>query len=258
MEVTAESVSVMAATLANGGICPITGEKVLQPNAVRDVLSLMHSCGMYDYSGQFAFKVGLPAKSGVCGAIMLVIPNVMGVCCWSPPLDSLGNSVRGIKFCERMVEVFNFHRYDNLRHAANKKDPRRQRYESRGRKVVSLLFSAAAGDVTALRRSALSGMDMEESDYDGRTALHLASIEGHIDAVNFLIHKCKVNPMSTDRWSRTPAQDAKAAGHTEIEEILIKAAETYVPREEVKKEETIKESVEEEEEEEKKEKEKEK
>ena len=57
MEVTAESVSVMAATLANGGIFPITGEKVLQPNAVRDVLSLMHSCGMYDYSGQFAFKV---------------------------------------------------------------------------------------------------------------------------------------------------------------------------------------------------------
>ena len=57
MEVTAENVSVMAATLANGGICPITGEMVLQPHAVRDVLSLMHSCGMYDYSGQFAFKV---------------------------------------------------------------------------------------------------------------------------------------------------------------------------------------------------------
>lgn len=60
MEVTAESVSVMAATLANGGICPTTGEQVLKPNAVRDVLSLMHSCGMYDYSGQFAFKVSKP------------------------------------------------------------------------------------------------------------------------------------------------------------------------------------------------------
>jgi glutaminase len=57
MEANCESVSVMAATLANGGICPITEEKVLRPDSVRDVLSLMHSCGMYDYSGQFAFKV---------------------------------------------------------------------------------------------------------------------------------------------------------------------------------------------------------
>lgn len=63
MEVTAESLSVMAATLANGGICPTTGEQVLQPYAVRDVLSLMHSCGMYDYSGQFAFKVSTQVKT---------------------------------------------------------------------------------------------------------------------------------------------------------------------------------------------------
>ena len=58
MEVTAESASLMAATLANGGICPTTGEHVVNSDAVRDVLSLMHSCGMYDYSGQFAFTVG--------------------------------------------------------------------------------------------------------------------------------------------------------------------------------------------------------
>lgn len=57
MEANCESMSVMAATLANGGICPITEEKVLKPDCIRDVLSLMHSCGMYDYSGQFAFKV---------------------------------------------------------------------------------------------------------------------------------------------------------------------------------------------------------
>ncbi|XP_050724458.1 glutaminase liver isoform, mitochondrial-like isoform X4 [Eriocheir sinensis] len=220
MEVTAESVSVMAATLANGGICPTTGEQVLKPNAVRDVLSLMHSCGMYDYSGQFAFKVGLPAKSGVCGAIMLVIPNVMGICTWSPPLDSLGNSVRGLKFCEELVQVFNFHRYDNLRHAANKKDPRKQKFESRGQKVVSLLFSASAGDVTAMRRYALAGLNMGQSDYDGRTALHLAAAEGHLDIVIFLLEKCHVPPSPKDRWSHTPADDAEEFGHQEVAEYI--------------------------------------
>ncbi|XP_069790745.1 glutaminase kidney isoform, mitochondrial-like isoform X3 [Narcine bancroftii] len=131
IEVTCESASVMAATLANGGICPITGERVLSPEAVRNTLSLMHSCGMYDFSGQFAFHVGLPAKSGVSGGILLVVPNVMGVMCWSPPLDKLGNSVRGIQFCQDLVSLFNFHNYDNLRHFSKKHDPRREGGEVR-------------------------------------------------------------------------------------------------------------------------------
>ena len=98
MEVHCDTLAVMGATLANGGVCPVTREATLEPEAVRDVLSLMHSCGMYNYSGQFAFNVGLPAKSGVSGALVLVIPNVMGIGIWSPPLDSLGNSVRGVQF----------------------------------------------------------------------------------------------------------------------------------------------------------------
>ncbi|XP_018091727.1 glutaminase kidney isoform, mitochondrial isoform X3 [Xenopus laevis] len=126
IEVTCESASVMAATLANGGFCPITGERVLSPEAVRNTLSLMHSCGMYDFSGQFAFHVGLPSKSGVSGGILLVVPNVMGMMCWSPPLDKLGNSVRGIQFCQDLVSLCNFHNYDNLRHFAKKLDPRRE------------------------------------------------------------------------------------------------------------------------------------
>lgn len=125
LKMTCLSASVASATLANGGVCPLIPDKrVLSSEAVRNTLSLMHSCGMYDYSGVFAFHVGLPAKSGVAGGLMLVVPNVMGVMIWSPLLDKRGNSVRGLRFCEQLVQAFNFHVYDNLRYSESKIDPR--------------------------------------------------------------------------------------------------------------------------------------
>ncbi|KAK1800951.1 hypothetical protein P4O66_004711 [Electrophorus voltai] len=220
IEVTCESASIMAATLANGGICPITDKRVLSAEAVRNTLSLMHSCGMYDFSGQFAFHVGLPAKSGVSGAVLLVVPNIMGLMCWSPPVDRVGNSVRGIHFCQELVSLFNFHNYDNLRHFAKKLDPRRQAGHERNKAVIELMFAAYSGDVSALRRFALSAVDMELRDYDSRSALHVAAAEGHLEAVKFLTGTCRVNPHVKDRWGNTPLDDALQFSQDSVVEVL--------------------------------------
>jgi|TARA_B110000285_G_scaffold174973_1_gene196229 glutaminase len=101
--------SVVAATLANGGICPLTGDRVLETDTVKEVLSIMNGCGMYDYSGEFAFKVGLPAKSGVSGAILIIVPGIMGICTFAPPLDKFGNSAKGVRFCSTISEKYSLH-----------------------------------------------------------------------------------------------------------------------------------------------------
>ena len=95
--VSCRDLAMMAATLANDGINPLTGVSVFDPHYVRDVLSVMNSCGMYNYAGQWSYEVGMPAKSGVSGCIMAVIPGQVGIGVYSPPLDAQGNSVRGIK-----------------------------------------------------------------------------------------------------------------------------------------------------------------
>jgi glutaminase len=109
MTLDCDGLSVIAAMLANGGVCPLTGHRVAEPSIVRNTLSLMLSCGMYDFSGEYAFSVGLPAKSGVSGGLMIVVPGVCGIGLWSPPLDRQGNSVRGIEFSRLLVDTFPFH-----------------------------------------------------------------------------------------------------------------------------------------------------
>ena len=85
----------MAATLANGGVHPRTGHRAIREEHLRDVLTLMFTCGMYDTSGSWAYSVGLPAKSGVGGGILAVVPGRMGLAVYSPRLDPHGHSVRG-------------------------------------------------------------------------------------------------------------------------------------------------------------------
>lgn len=101
--------AVIGATLANGGINPLTGERVIQERFVPRVLSVMASCGMYDYSGEWLYRVGLPAKSGVGGGMMAVLPGQLGIGVFSPPLDAQGNSVRGIAVCQELSKGLDLH-----------------------------------------------------------------------------------------------------------------------------------------------------
>lgn len=107
--VTCRDLAVMAATLANGCVNPVSGERVLPPARVRDVLSVMHTCGMYDAAGQWTYDVGVPAKSGVSGGVIAVIPGKGGIGVYSPGLDAYGNSVRGVRVCWEMSERLGLH-----------------------------------------------------------------------------------------------------------------------------------------------------
>ncbi|CAD6195319.1 unnamed protein product [Caenorhabditis auriculariae] len=223
IEANCESLSVMAATLANGGVCPITNETCINPNPCRDVLSLMYSCGMYDASGQFSFSVGLPAKSGVSGAMIVVVPNVLGLCLFSPPLDKLGNSFRGVSLCKKLISRFNFHNYDCLVHStSNKIDPRRRDIRERDR-IVPVFHVARAGDLAALRRLYMQGEDLNLADYDKRTALHIAAAEGFEPMVKFLVNVAKVDVVVLDRWNRTPLDEARFFQHDRVARFLEKA-----------------------------------
>ncbi|MEB3361793.1 MAG: glutaminase A [Synechococcaceae cyanobacterium] len=153
IEMTARMLSVAAATLANGGVCPISGRPVLSTDIVKRTLSVMQSAGMYDSAGSFTLEVGLPAKSGVAGSVLVVIPNLMGFATFSPRLDSYGNSVRGVSFCRQLVERFSVHVYDNLSggHSGCKRDPRVSRKQRKQADLSDLRWGISHGDRSALR-----------------------------------------------------------------------------------------------------------
>jgi glutaminase len=110
--VNCRDLAVMAATLANKGVNPITGDRAVLAHCIRDILSVMYTCGMYNYAGQWAYQVGIPAKSGVSGGIIAIVPNQVGIAVFSPLLDAHGNSVRGIKVCEALSQHFELHMFD--------------------------------------------------------------------------------------------------------------------------------------------------
>jgi glutaminase len=104
--------AVMGATLANQGVNPLTGERAIAHEYVDNILGVMASCGMYDWSGEWIYRIGLPAKSGVGGGILAVLPGQLGIGVFSPPLDAQGNSVRAIRVCMDLARDLALHLFN--------------------------------------------------------------------------------------------------------------------------------------------------
>jgi len=184
--VNTEMMSVVAATLANGGVNPITDERVLSSSTVTSCLSVMMTCGMYDASGEFSATTGFPAKSGVSGIIMAVIPGVCGICTYAPQIDGLGNSVKGLNFFARLArEAIGTPLYRSPSQTAvltafgNQFDWRTSGKESvltkfSLREYSSLWWASANGDELRIRQLAARGININETNYSGRNAMNFA------------------------------------------------------------------------------------
>ncbi|MGM1017009.1 MAG: glutaminase [Actinomycetota bacterium] len=107
--VTTRDLAMMAATLANRGVNPLSGERVIGEAVVRQVLSVMATCGMYDAAGDWATQVGIPSKSGVAGGLIGALPGQIGIATFSPRLDQHGNSVRGVSLFEQFSDDMGLH-----------------------------------------------------------------------------------------------------------------------------------------------------
>ncbi|SPO02570.1 related to glutaminase, kidney isoform, mitochondrial precursor [Cephalotrichum gorgonifer] len=112
INVNVRDLAMMGATLANAGVHPVTGEALMSQCAVRQILSVMTTCGMYDGAGDWVSNIGIPAKSGVAGGIMGALPGQLGLATFSPRLDRRGNSVRGVAICKRLSADMGLHMMD--------------------------------------------------------------------------------------------------------------------------------------------------
>jgi glutaminase len=185
--VTARDLAVMAATLANRGINPITGRRAIAEEYVENVLSVMSTCGMYDYAGEWGYRIGLPAKSGVAGGVVAVLPGQFGIGVFSPPLDAKGNSVRGVEVCRRLATDFALHplRYQPRVAAAVRRMTRG--HETRSNRVRPV----AAHEYLSEHASCIVVYELEGDLYFGSMERVFRRIAADLDTVRFVVLDCK-------------------------------------------------------------------
>jgi glutaminase len=158
--VSCRDLALIGATLANDGIHPVTCERALRAEHVTKVLSVMATCGMYDNAGAWMYNVGLPAKSGVAGGVLAVLPGQLGVGVFSPPLDPRGNSVRGTAVCERLSRDLQLHLL------------------ARGSGVQSVVRRVLRGD--ELRSNRLRTLAEDDAIASARSKIGLFELQGQL------------------------------------------------------------------------------
>ena len=214
LEMTSVNFATAAATLANSGVCPISQDRVLSQKTVRNCLPVLQTSGMYNASGTFFQQVGLPAKSGVGGGVILIVPRLMGICIFSPRLDKQGNSVRGIEMAKKITSKYLVHTFDGTMTDTDRLDPKIPISKWRANSCGEAIWAASNGNIRTLERLVSEQRDLQIGDYDMRTPLHLASAEGQLEAVKFLL-KQGVKPIP-DRWGGYGYFDAKNNNHKDI------------------------------------------
>uniref|UniRef100_UPI003F6A19E4 glutaminase n=1 Tax=Winogradskyella sp. TaxID=1883156 RepID=UPI003F6A19E4 len=202
IEVDLLGMGLLAATLANNGTHPWSYKKIFNSDTIKNILSIMSTCGMYDYSGEWNYEIGIPAKSGVSGLIYAVIPGVGGIATYSPKLDNIGNSYRGINFFKKLSKRVKMHNYESEQ---SNNLLSLKRIDSTNIKILSylLLDGCFNNNIDLIKECLSKGCNINFQDYDKRTALHIACEEGHTEIINYLL-ELGADKSIKDRWDEIP------------------------------------------------------
>lgn len=202
-----QSLARFGAMLANNGINPTTGHRILKPSTVQATVTLMTTCGMYNGAGKFTKDLGVPSKSGVAGGLLTVIPGLGAFASFSPTLNEEGNTVRGIGIIRKLSTKYN--NFNLFHRDAGKSDCTRKPFQTLIQETIFACSCAANGDLEGIVRLFNQGIDLNRGDYDQRTPVHLASAGGYLKVVKFLVETASANHSPKDRWGATPLNDAK-------------------------------------------------
>lgn len=182
------------------------------------------SCGMGQLSGEVGFRYGFPCCASLgSGALLIVVPQKFGACYFNPNLNESLFSIDALKFCDVLASTFKVQAFSNLPGFGNDKVDV-QSYKNAHLQTICFRLSTAAGrgDVCACRYFVHLGgiLCLNEGDYDGRTALHIACADGFKEVVELFLSVAGLKVDPKDRWGQTPMDEAKSANHHEIVALL--------------------------------------